>query len=453
MTTKFPKPQSNFWKSIGPSLTTIGLGLGSGEFILWPFLTAHYGFGILWGALAGITLQLVLILEIQRYTVLKGENIVRGFQRITKYALGWVTLSTLIGWIWPGFAATSSLLLVEGFSLDSSWSTYISATMLILSGLVLLLGKQVYQRVESIQKIFFPFSFMIITIIFLMLFDLSQFKLALQGILGFGEGYNWIPLGMQLGVFLSAFAYAGSGGNMLLGQSFYVIEKSQGLARYAPKFILWGKRQEEEEKEINPSDDSQSVTNFRILRKQQILESSIVFWGMGFLAIFMLSYISKVLLSEQSNLPEGFRFLILEANALGINFGIVIKVLFLCIGIISLLNVQIGVLDLIGRVFGIAAVQSKKFKHLDHNQVYIYSVSIAVLVGLTILIFGGREPSWLIFTGAILNSLAMAVLGGMTVWLNNRILPRKFRPNLLVSVVLIVGVLSYLGLLFTTLLR
>ncbi|MCA9375198.1 Nramp family divalent metal transporter [Candidatus Dojkabacteria bacterium] len=452
MTTKFPKSTNNFWKTLGPSLTTIGLGLGSGEFILWPFLTAHYGFGILWGALIGITLQLFLILEIQRYTVVKGENIIRGFQRITKYTLGWITLSTLIGWLWPGFAATSALLLLKGFSLNESLLPYLSCMLLILSGFVLLTGKQVYKKVESIQKTFFPTSFIIILVIFLSLLDLSELRLALKGIIGIGDGYNWLPKDLKLSVFLSAFAYAGSGGNMLLGQSFYAIEKSQGLAKFAKKFILWGEKQKEPDREINPSEDQVSITNFQNLRKQQVAESSIVFWGMGFITIFMLAYISKVLLSDQANLPEGFQFLITEANALGINISNIIRILFLCIGIISLVNVQVGVLDLIGRVFGIAAVQSKKFKAYDHNRVYAYTVVATVLIGLAILIFGGKEPSWLIVTGAILNSIAMAVLGAMTIWTNNKFLPRKYRPNILISIILFTGVISYIGLFLATIL-
>jgi len=44
-------------KILGPSFVLLGLGLGSGELILWPYLTAHWGLGILWGALLGISFQ------------------------------------------------------------------------------------------------------------------------------------------------------------------------------------------------------------------------------------------------------------------------------------------------------------------------------------------------------------------------------------------------------------
>jgi hypothetical protein len=44
-----PQPPS-LWRTIGPSFILLGLALGSGELILWPFIAANYGLGLLWGA-------------------------------------------------------------------------------------------------------------------------------------------------------------------------------------------------------------------------------------------------------------------------------------------------------------------------------------------------------------------------------------------------------------------
>jgi hypothetical protein len=53
-------------KILGPSFILLALGLGSGEVILWPYLTSNYGLGIVWGALVGITLQFFINMEIER---------------------------------------------------------------------------------------------------------------------------------------------------------------------------------------------------------------------------------------------------------------------------------------------------------------------------------------------------------------------------------------------------
>jgi hypothetical protein len=117
MHTKNKKPAQNLpvapslWRSIGPSFILLGLALGSGELILWPYLTANYGLGLLWGALLGITLQFVLNTETMRYTLAWGESVFVGFRRLSRVIPLWFVLSTLIPWSLPGFSSASAELL------------------------------------------------------------------------------------------------------------------------------------------------------------------------------------------------------------------------------------------------------------------------------------------------------------------------------------------------------
>ncbi|MBW1861751.1 MAG: hypothetical protein JRJ02_05185, partial [Deltaproteobacteria bacterium] len=42
-------PEPIGWRQmVGPSILILGASIGSGEFVLWPYLTAHYGFAIWW---------------------------------------------------------------------------------------------------------------------------------------------------------------------------------------------------------------------------------------------------------------------------------------------------------------------------------------------------------------------------------------------------------------------
>src|SRR4030066_1644972 len=103
-----PLPFKNL---IGPSFILLGLGLGSGELILWPYLSSNYGMGIIWGALLGITFQFFLNMEIARYTLVTGESVFVGLARkLGKLAPIWFILSTLIPWMWPGIIASSATL-------------------------------------------------------------------------------------------------------------------------------------------------------------------------------------------------------------------------------------------------------------------------------------------------------------------------------------------------------
>src|SRR4030042_2651807 len=98
-------------KAIGPSFILLGLALGSGELILWPYLTANYGLGLIWGALLGITFQFFLNLEIMRYSLIWGESVFVGFKRLSRLWPFWFIISTFIPWALPGFSSASAQIL------------------------------------------------------------------------------------------------------------------------------------------------------------------------------------------------------------------------------------------------------------------------------------------------------------------------------------------------------
>jgi len=78
--TELPEPIT-LKQSIGPSFILLGLALGSGELIMWPYLVSQYGLGIIWGGLVGITFQYFLNTEIMRYTLAWGESVFVGWRR------------------------------------------------------------------------------------------------------------------------------------------------------------------------------------------------------------------------------------------------------------------------------------------------------------------------------------------------------------------------------------
>ena len=43
-------------KVLGPSVILAGVGLGSGEYILWPYISANAGIGFLYLAVVGVTI-------------------------------------------------------------------------------------------------------------------------------------------------------------------------------------------------------------------------------------------------------------------------------------------------------------------------------------------------------------------------------------------------------------
>src|SRR3989344_936092 len=96
---------------LGPSLILLGLGLGSGEVILWPYLSANYGLGIVWAAVVGLTFQFFLNMEIERYTLIKGESIFVGLARRWRHLPWWFIISTLAAFGWPGIVPANAKIL------------------------------------------------------------------------------------------------------------------------------------------------------------------------------------------------------------------------------------------------------------------------------------------------------------------------------------------------------
>lgn len=209
--TKKPLPKPLPLKSLlGPSFILLGLGLGSGELVLWPYLSSIYGLGIIWAAVLGITFQFFLNMEIARYSLATGESVFVGLARkLGRTAPVWFIFSTLLPWIWPGIIASSATVLSE--MLGISYSPIMPIAMLILIGIILTLGPVLYKTQESLQKLVILIG---VPFIFILSFWASEPSgwLALgEGLAGKGEGFWFLPSDIAFATLLGAFAYAGAG--------------------------------------------------------------------------------------------------------------------------------------------------------------------------------------------------------------------------------------------------
>ncbi len=73
-------PQPISWKKmIGPSIMLAGLSLGSGEFVMWPYIVYKAGFIFFWACVLGVVTQYFLNMEIERWTLVTGESAITGF--------------------------------------------------------------------------------------------------------------------------------------------------------------------------------------------------------------------------------------------------------------------------------------------------------------------------------------------------------------------------------------
>ena len=135
-------------RMIGPSVILAGLSIGSGELILWPRLTAEWGFAMFWACWIGVTLQFFINMEIERWTLATGESAVVGFVRLHRAWLPVFLVCATLPWIWPGWATGGATLVQWQFGGSVPW---IAAASLVACGAILSLGPVVYRTVEWIQ--------------------------------------------------------------------------------------------------------------------------------------------------------------------------------------------------------------------------------------------------------------------------------------------------------------
>src|SRR5690349_24596349 len=77
---ELPDVPASKWSIIGPGIVAAGVGLSSGEFILWPFIASQVGLVFVWAAIVGVVTQFFLNMEIERYTLATGETAITGFK-------------------------------------------------------------------------------------------------------------------------------------------------------------------------------------------------------------------------------------------------------------------------------------------------------------------------------------------------------------------------------------
>src|ERR671939_2073614 len=137
-----PAAPSRFRSVIGPGIIAAGVGLASGEFILFPYIASQVGLVFVWAALIGLVTQFFLNMEIERYTLATGETALTGFSRFWKPWGLVFAIMTYFANLWPGWVTSSATMVTY---LVGGSVVPIAIGMLVLIGITLTLSPVVYQ--------------------------------------------------------------------------------------------------------------------------------------------------------------------------------------------------------------------------------------------------------------------------------------------------------------------
>jgi len=425
-----PKPLS-LAKLLGPSFILLGLGLGSGELILWPFLSSKYGLGIIWAAVLGITFQFFLNMEIERYTLATGESVFVGLTRkLLVLAPLWFIFSTLIPWMWPGIAAASARLIAALLGIE--YTPFIAILLLLLMGVILTLGPVLYKTQEKLQRAVILLGVPFIFALAIYFSAPSDWVAVGEGLIGKGEGFWFLPAGISIATFLGAFAYSGAGGNLNLAQSLYVKEKGYGMGKFSGHItsIITGKKEKISLEGTTFKLTAANLNRFNLWWKRVNIEHGVVFWATGAITMILLSLLAYVTVFGKGIEVEGIEFIIKEAEAIGMQTSGLLATIFLITAAIMLFFTQFSVFGSTSRIMSENLCLISKSIPVNKLPYYFYGfLWLQILAGIFVLSSGFTQPLQLVIISAVLNAFTMFVYSGLVLWLNLTSLPKQIRPS------------------------
>ncbi|HMN45030.1 MAG TPA: Nramp family divalent metal transporter [Povalibacter sp.] len=423
-TRELPEPPTRVWPLIGPGIIAAGVGLASGEFILWPFIASQVGLMLLWGAAIGIATQWFLNMEIERYTLATGETALAGFTRLWKH---WGLVFAVLVYfanLWPGWATSSATMLTYLVGGDA---TVIAIGLLLVIGAALTLAPVVYTLMERVQflKVVAVVTFIIVAVIFVI--TREAWAELPRGFTQVGT----LPPQLGFALVMGAFAYAGAGGGQNLCQSNWIRDKGFGMGAYVPRLVspITG----EEGAAHVPGGYRFEPTAANLARwrgwwRMANLEQALTFALISFVTIVFTSMIAYSTVYGRPGVPQNVDFIRTQGEQMQLVAGAWFGVLYWIIGAVSLFAAAMGIVDYTSRI-GADVLKSTYLRGSRHseNRIYFALVWALVLCGCIVLLFGVRQPLVLLVISSVTSGVTMCIYSVLLILLNRRWLPAQIR--------------------------
>ena len=442
-----PEP-ARLRKLIGPSVILVGVGVASGEYILFPYIAATAGLVFLWAAVVGVAMQFFINMEIERYTLATGQTAITGFQRLWKpWGLIIVGLA-VVATSWPGWATGAAT--VATFAFGGGDPVVIAVGLLLVIGVILTASPVVYQTVEGLEFLKVAAILVFIGVALFAAISSTAYSDTSQVVTSFGA----FPGEVELAILVGALAAAGAGGANNLVQSNWIRDKGFGMGRYAPRITspITG------EEEAAPTgqcyrfpDDEQNRSRWREWWRKANLEQFFSFAVIAAVSIVVFSLIAYSTVYGNPDLPDesGFDFISLEADVLDDRVGNWFGTMFLVIGAVSLFAAAIGIVDYVSRLVAdvIRVSYTSDSARWTESRIYFTVVWAMVLFGVTILALGFDQPLVLVTISTVLGGVIMFIYSILLVITNRRYLPeaqklRGYRLAIIGASIALLGVCS-----------
>jgi hypothetical protein len=433
-TQDLPERTLPFWKMTGPGAILVGLSIGAGELILWPWITARFGAGMAWAAALGVFIQLWLNFEVGRWAISTGESAFTGYARLWRGFVPFFLVINFIIMILPGWARASGNALralifgPEGPGPDWVW------TAVTFAGIALILfgPKTFYAAIErSISALV-----VIITLGMMYVFyrtvdseTLAEFG---RGLINVGRLETADDFtGMNL---FSAVVFAGAGGISNLFYAYYLRDKRIGMGARVPRLInpLRGTEEADIATGFIFEDSPENTRRFRDWFRFVKLDQTLYFWLLNSFTMFLFMFGSLAVLHKNGVVPERSNIVYELATILKDIMGTPGLYIYLIVGMAALFSTQLTFVDGGSRVFAdLLHTNVARFRAVPQSRLYVWFAVGGMIVGVisTFLFENMLSGFDVILYNALANGLAMAVYVPCTLIVNLRYLPKSARPG------------------------
>jgi Mn2+/Fe2+ NRAMP family transporter len=424
-----PEPAS-LRRYMGASVILAATAMGSGELIIWPFITTQVGIGILWFMAIGFTAQYFLNMEIERYTLATGETAVTGF---TRFWMPWgifFILGAILPNAWPGWATSGATVLTFIFEWGEGAKIPIAIIFLVAIGLALTLSPVIYQTLEKVQMVLIGIILLFVLVALFVATTGSAWTSVVtevpEGVGNFWQSAQVIGAATLLG----AIAFAGAGGANNLVQSNYVRDKQMGMGARIPQIVspVTG------EEEAAPSLGYMFETNEQNMRRWRAWwrianqEQLITFLGLGLLITIVLSVLAYSTVGVQ-DLGRDLDFIRAEGDVLKEVIAPWFGTFFYIAGFVVLFSTNIGVIDYVSRLTAdsLKVTFLRESTFWSESKIYVTVAWLIIVAGSIVMLTVSSQPLVLLIIASAGGGVVMFFYSGMLIWLNRRALPEPIK--------------------------
>lgn len=450
-TADLPEKKLSFWQLAGPGAILVGLSIGAGEIMLWPFLIDKFGPGIAWAAAVGVFLQLWINLEIARYTVVTGETAYTALGRVTRWFGPVFILFNVFGWIAPAWAMASGLalkaLLVgpNGWGSGATWT----AITFALVAFTLFGPKAVYASVEKSVSVLVVIITIGLTAISLAIGRPADWSAVGTGFISFGH----VPADLDIKTLFIAITAAGAAGTANLFYGFYLRDKHIGMGARMPEMrnALRDRVEKEPTVGFTYPENAENAGRFHAWFRHVSTDQALFFWGLNSFTIFLFIFVATAILRDTPEVMKQGQVVGAQAEALSAALpgllGPLFRITFLLVGFATLFSTQIALVDGVSRsISEILYVQFPAARRKEHSWWYLVIAVTWMICSVSLAAYleaqGITEMGYL-FNAAYVGGICMAVYAPVLLWVNRTRLPPSARPGALCTVMASLAALFY----------